>query len=173
MKVSKTQSCTRNKGFTLIELITGMAVAAILLGSAAPNFVNFVNSSRSATEYRELLKGFQLARSEAINRGVTVTVSAKNGADWHSGFRIWADADGDNTFDAGEEIFEASEFSSLATMTEASDTASFSYTSEGFLNAVAGAQYVLSYRTDKKCEWDRDIRLVYTGHVSANQRACE
>ena len=164
---------TAQKGFTLIELITAMAVAAILVGSAGPNFFDFIGSSRSATEYRSLLKGLQLARSEAINRGLTVTVSAKNASNWHEGFLIWADQDGNNAFDAGEEILDASEFGSEATLLESNNTADFRFTSEGFLDAVVGSQFVLSYRTDSKCEWDRDIRVVYTGMVSATERACE
>ncbi len=161
------------QGFTLIELITGIAVTAILLGSAGPNFFEFVGSSRSATEYRSLLKGFQLARSEAINRGVNVTVSAKDGANWHSGFVIWADADGDSVYDAGEEIRDTAKFGSAATMLETSNTTSFSYTSEGFLDAVAGSEFVLSYRSGENCKWDRDIRLIFTGHVSAREAVCE
>ncbi|WP_372748275.1 GspH/FimT family pseudopilin [Litorivivens sp.] len=160
------------QGFTLVELLTGIAIAAILLGSAGPNFFEFVQSSRSATEYRSLLSGLQLARSEAITRGVSVTVSASNGADWHDGFRVWADEDGDGTYDAGEEIMEISKFESAATMTESNNTTAFTYTAEGFLDAVAGTSFMLSYRTSKQCKWDRDISLVYTGHVSARERAC-
>ncbi len=162
----------RNQGFSLIELITALSVASILMGTAVPSFIDFVGSSRSASEYRELYTGLQFARSEAITRGETVTVSAKNGANWASGFVIWTDQNGNNTIDAGEEILDAAAFSSKATMTEASETASFSYTSEGFLDAVAGSQFVLSYRTAQNCTWDRDISLVFTGAVSAQKANC-
>ncbi len=168
----KTQTSAQ-KGFTLIEMLTAMAVAAILLGSAGPNLFDFIGSSRSATEYRSLLKGFQLARSEAINRGVTVTVTAKSGADWHSGFQVWVDEDGDGVMDAGEDILDSSEFGSGATLTEANNVGSFSYTPEGFLDAVTGSQFLLTYRTESKCTRDRDIRLVYTGVINARERVCE
>lgn len=161
------------QGFTLIEMITAMAVAAILLGSAGPNFFEFVESSRSSTEYRSLLKGLQLARSEAINRGVNVTVAAADNADWHSGFTVWADENGDGVRDDAEIILVQDAFGSDATLVENNSTAAFSYTPEGFLDAVTGAEFALAYRTDSKCQWDRDIRLVYTGHVSARERACD
>ncbi len=166
-----TQTKAQN-GFTLIEMLTAMAVAAILLGSAGPNFFEFIGSSRSATEYRSLLSSLQLARSEAITRGTSVTVSAKTGANWHEGFQVWADEDGDGTFDAGEEIIDVAGFNSASTLIEAGDTTSFTYTAEGFLNAVTGTSFVISYRTSDNCKWDRDINLVYTGHVSARERAC-
>ncbi len=162
----------RNQGFTLIELMTSLSVAAILMGTAVPSFFDYIGSSRSSVEYRELLSGLQFARSEAITRGVNVTVSAKVDADWHQGFIVWADEDGDGNYDAGEELIDVSEFASSSTMTESSNTAAFVYTPEGFLDAVAGANFMLSYRTAEKCEWDRDIRLVYTGHVSARERVC-
>lgn len=160
------------QGFTLIEMITAMAVAAILLGSAGPNMFEFIQSSRSASEYRTLLSSLQLARSEAITRGTAVTVSANSGSNWHEGFKVWADADGDGVFDAGEEITDITSFNSDATLVEANNTSSFTYTAEGFLDAVTGTSFVISYRTSDNCEWDRDISLVYTGHVSARERAC-
>ncbi len=163
----------QQQGFTLIEMLVAMAVAAILLSSAGPNMFEFISSARSSTEYRTVLKGLQLARFEAINRGVNVTVSAANDADWHSGFSIWADENGNGVQDDNETILVQDAFGSTATMLENNSTASFSYTSEGFLDAVTGAEYTLAYRTESKCGQDRDIRLVYTGHVSARERACE
>ncbi len=166
-------TASHNRGFSLVELITAMSVATILMGSATPSFVNVAGSSRSASEYRDLLKGLQLARSEAITRGVNVTVSTTDGANWHKGFRIWADDNGDGLYSAGEDILVSDDYSSQATMIEASNTSAFSYTSEGFLNATSGSEFVLAYRTGQNCMWDRDIRVVYTGHVSAREATCK
>ena len=54
------------QGFTLVELIVTLAVAAILMGTAVPSFTSLVNSNRLATQANDLLGAMMIARSEAI-----------------------------------------------------------------------------------------------------------
>ncbi|MFT5032650.1 MAG: type IV fimbrial biogenesis protein FimT [Bacteroidia bacterium] len=164
---------TQPQGFTLIELITVMAVTVVLLGLGIPSFSNFIASSRSTTEYRELTKALGVARSEAITRATTVNISALSGSDWEQGYRIWIDSNTDGDYDAGEELREFASFASDADMSVTSNTKNFQFTSEGFLNADAGTEFVFSFRTSPEyCSRDRNIRLKHTGHVSVEERAC-
>lgn len=163
----------RTKGFTLIELITVIAVLAVLLAMGVPSFIDFVARSRATTEYRELLKALGLARSEAITRATTVNITALSGSDWEQGFRIWVDADTDGSYDAGEELREFSGFNSAADMSVTGSTSTFQFTSEGFLNAAVGTEFTFAYRTSPEyCSRDRNIRLKHTGHVSLEERVC-
>lgn len=57
---------THMAGFTLVELMVTLVVAAVVLGIAVPNFTGLVNSSRLTAQANELVTGVQLARSEAI-----------------------------------------------------------------------------------------------------------
>lgn len=59
-------------GFTLIELMVTVAVAAILLAVAAPSFTSFLASWRLTSTANELIAAVHYARSEAIglNRNV-------------------------------------------------------------------------------------------------------
>jgi prepilin-type N-terminal cleavage/methylation domain-containing protein len=66
------------RGFTLIELIVVMAVAAILLGIAMPSFRSFVQNSRLATQANSLVYSLNLARSEAIKLDTQVEVCASS-----------------------------------------------------------------------------------------------
>lgn len=61
----------RSDGFTLVELMVTLAVAAILLGIAVPSFRDMLERNRIAAQSNELLGGLQTARSEAIRKNAT------------------------------------------------------------------------------------------------------
>nr|WP_019560970.1 GspH/FimT family pseudopilin [Caldimonas manganoxidans] len=57
-----------------------IAVLAVLAVIAAPNFNDFFTRNRLASQSNELISALNLARSEAIKRGVRVTVCRTNDA---------------------------------------------------------------------------------------------
>lgn len=61
-------------GFTLVELLVTLAVAAMLLSFGVPSLRTFVQDSRVAGAADSFLSAIQHARSEAITRGDTVTL---------------------------------------------------------------------------------------------------
>lgn len=63
-------------GFTLIELIVTMAVAAIIAAVAIPSFSRLIANNQVATDTNRLLSTLQFAHSEAVLRGGVVSVSA-------------------------------------------------------------------------------------------------
>ncbi|WP_018876564.1 GspH/FimT family pseudopilin [Thioalkalivibrio sp. ALE31] len=63
---------TRPHGFTLVELMITIAVAAILMAIAVPNFMNLRISNGLTTQANELVTGVSVARSEAIKRNRSV-----------------------------------------------------------------------------------------------------
>lgn len=70
----------KNAGFTLIELLITLVVMTIILVWGLPNFQNVVRNNRLTSQTNELLGSLNLARSEAIKRGSTVSVcKSKNG----------------------------------------------------------------------------------------------
>jgi type IV fimbrial biogenesis protein FimT len=68
------RSWQREQGFTLIELMTAIAVLALLLAIAVPSFRDAALGSRLAAVANSLLASVQLARSEAIKRNVPITL---------------------------------------------------------------------------------------------------
>lgn len=63
-------------GFTILELMITLAVAAILLGLGIPAFSDIIRNNRLTAAANDLLRSTQLARSEALKRQVPVVVCA-------------------------------------------------------------------------------------------------
>ncbi|HYM35762.1 MAG TPA: GspH/FimT family pseudopilin [Steroidobacteraceae bacterium] len=65
-------------GFTLIETMVTLSVAAVLAAIAVPNMSSFVKNGRLTTGANDMLHSFQVARSEAIKRQKNVVVCASS-----------------------------------------------------------------------------------------------
>lgn len=62
-------------GFTLIELMIGVTVLAILLSVAIPNFQNWILNSQIRNAAESIQNGLQRARGEAVARNANVEFS--------------------------------------------------------------------------------------------------
>ncbi|MCL1092035.1 GspH/FimT family pseudopilin [Shewanella profunda] len=87
-------------GFTLVELMVTIAVAAILLTIGAPSLVSLYESTRVDNNIGKINETLAFARNQAINYGNEVTVcayesesSCKAGKDWSAGIRVFSTAD--------------------------------------------------------------------------------
>ena len=65
----------RNTGFTLIELMTVIAIVAILTALAAPSFSGLTAKKRVEGALTELTTDLQFARSEAVQRNRNVRIT--------------------------------------------------------------------------------------------------
>ena len=57
-------------GFTIVELLVGITLVAVLLGIGAPAMGTFLQNSKLASVASSYLNGLQTARTEAIRRNV-------------------------------------------------------------------------------------------------------
>jgi type IV fimbrial biogenesis protein FimT len=65
---------TKSLGFTLIELMFVVLVAAILLALAAPSFDDLLRRNTVQSQQLKLLSAISSARQEAVNRAITVSI---------------------------------------------------------------------------------------------------
>jgi type IV fimbrial biogenesis protein FimT len=75
------------RGFTLIELMVTISVAAILLAIVVPSFRTFTQSQRVKAGSFDLYSTLMFARSEAVKRRTNVTITA-NGGNWNDGWEV-------------------------------------------------------------------------------------
>jgi len=90
----------KRRGFTLLELMITLSVAAILVTVAVPGMRQFIQNSRATAQANELVTAINLARSEAGKRGAAVEVCASsdqatcNSSDWTDGWVVREQAGG-------------------------------------------------------------------------------
>ncbi|RJG00079.1 pilus assembly protein FimT [Noviherbaspirillum saxi] len=87
----------------MVELLTVLAVMAILLGIAAPSFGELIQSQKASSTVNDFLSSIQLARSEAIRRGVRVDL-VPSGENWSAGWTVFVDEDNDQKPGPGEQV---------------------------------------------------------------------
>ncbi|WPL19262.1 hypothetical protein Thiowin_04374 [Thiorhodovibrio winogradskyi] len=95
-----------SKGATLLELLVTLSIAAILMSVAVPSFQWMLRTNRIATVTNEMVRALNLARSEAVSRGVSVSICKSpdpgatvavcdENASWHDGWLIFVDPNRD------------------------------------------------------------------------------
>src|SRR5262245_932514 len=94
---SRRRRAATTGGFTLMELLVTLAIAALLFAIGVPTFRNASLGARLSAAANNLLGSVQLARSEAIKRNVEVTVCASSdgatcaaSGGWEQGWIVFA-----------------------------------------------------------------------------------
>ncbi len=85
---------SRSGGFTLLELMVGIAVLAVTLGIAIPSYADMMRRNRVTTHTNQLVAAFAVARSEAVKRGAPIAVCSSDATqsecaeseDWSNGW---------------------------------------------------------------------------------------
>jgi type IV fimbrial biogenesis protein FimT len=75
------------KGFTLIELMVTIAIAAILLSVGFPAMTSFLSDKKLTGQANDLIAAIRSTRGEAIKRRTTIDLEQKAGS-WANGWEI-------------------------------------------------------------------------------------
>ena len=154
----------RNRGFTLVELMVTLVVAAILLALAIPSFSAMLRKNRAATDISALTNTIAYARSEAVARNKDVCVAASAANAWNSGWEVRIG--GSSCDGAVLRVFPAaSATATLGVVKDGGAVASFGFTASGFR---LGNESVITYYAAGTCdpETGRVLTIVPTGRVT-------
>ena len=120
---------------TLIELMTTIAIAAILTMIAVPSFTKIIALQRVKSAASNLQVALLTARSEAIKRNGNVTVtSMTSNVDWSSGWKVT---------DATTSTIIAN-YPSTSNLTVNGPATGVTYQSSGRISASASASFKVS-----------------------------
>jgi type IV fimbrial biogenesis protein FimT len=179
---------THIRGFTLIELMITLAVAAVLLTVGVPGYQSFVRNARLIEQTNAIVVDLQFARSEALKRRQPVMLcrSADPTAgtptcggtanDWSSGWLVFVDADADGSYSpANDTLLRAKNVTFDTVKIKANSTADAStgiaYRYDGRLSIPVGATARFTVCDDRNADADfdeaygRELSLTRVGNL--------
>lgn len=168
----------RSLGFTLTEFAVTLGVAALFLTMAVPSYYTMMQNNRAVSTVNKLAASLNLARMEAIKRGVKVSVCAAgnaalttcgNSSQWAQGWIVFLDPDNNNTIDSNNDLLKVTEALPAGT-TVTSNQAVVSYDSSGFVSS--GVLNMSMSASGCQGNNARQLTLSATGRLSVAKANC-
>ncbi len=150
----------------MIELVVTLLVAGVLIAVAVPGFATTIRQNRLVSDATQFVTMFNLARSEAIKRGVVVSVHAVAGNssnEWGGGWEI-------RTQEAGVErtLRRFPALDSRTSLDSAQGLTRFEFQNTG----RTGVTDTLILCDDRTGETGREFSVMTTGQVRVAPVTC-
>jgi type IV fimbrial biogenesis protein FimT len=146
-------------GFTMAVVLMVVVILAVLAAVAAPNMGAMIRTQRVKTAAFDVISSLMLARSEAVKRNVSVTITP-SGSNWANGWTV-ADANG-NT------VRNASGFSSITV----TGPTTLTYSGSGRLSPVGTSVQFEMSAGDVQTANQRCIKVTSSGTAVSNEGPC-
>lgn len=177
----------KGRGFTLLELMTTLAVLALLVVAAAPSLAEFHRNAVLTNTTNTLVSSIYRTRSEAMKEGKFAIMipggdeGATDHSDWKNGWMIFIDNNLNRKFDTGDDVVfrqpskdfpEYIEFDKNGPTLADGTTPAVMFNGSGFSrtkDSGFGAMTIEVRRNDvpdnRKIEYTRRIKLAETGRL--------
>lgn len=139
----RSRTTNRQRGFTLGETLTALAVAGIGLTLAVPGLQAFSRDNGQAVAINQLVGTMHMARSEAVMRNARVAVCASAGGErcdgqsWSDGWIAFLDSDGNLERSSAEALVDRVPAPGMV-LVSAQFATGFSYAADGHASNATG-----------------------------------
>lgn len=172
---------SHQRGFNLLELMIGISVLGILFAIGVPSFNEMIRNNTVVSNTNELVVALSMARSEAVRRGLPVSVCGSNAAqtacvgaaqpNWANGWLVFTDATG------GAGVVNGPADEILQSFDAVPGGIALTTNDLGFVRfAATGLPTVETIFTVKHAQCTgnnrRTVRITVTGRVNTNKVAC-
>ncbi len=175
---------SKQDGFTLLELLTAVAVLVILVSVGLPSMTALVRSNRTVSDTNDFVATINAARSEALKNVVQVTVcksrnqaSCDNTASWHDGWIVFVDNDEDEVRDLGgtpESLLRVhGAFEGSNTLQSVAFTNWIAFRPNGLAIGSGANAGTFSLCNDAGATYGRDISISRIGATSVDENGDE
>lgn len=134
----------RQRGFTLIELMVTLSLAAMFAFLAVPSMKEMLANQRMRSATDSLHASAMQARAVAMRDNRRVLVQPTAGADgaWKDGWRVFVDMNTNSSYDSGTDTLVLTEEAQTGEVTITKDTGTnnfFGYEGTGFQASIGGS----------------------------------
>lgn len=170
------------RGFTLIELMVTISILAIVMLLAIPEFTSMIKNNSISSMNNNLLAALNFARTEAVKRGVPVSVCATAnssfaacGSAWNLGWLIFVNPTGGNTLSntSSAPLLKVEKITDQsATISVSPNVGIATYTTTGFPTAASSNVSFTIKSTGCTGDAGRIVTISVTGRPSATATNC-
>ena len=162
------------KGFTLMELMMTLAIAAVLVTVAVPSFRTFIQNSKLTKQVNLLAVSVATARGEAAKRGARVVICQSDdpaaatpdcdgtAGTWSNGWVVFVDSNNNLTVDAATDVLAAFQTEQgVDLLTDTGTTIAFN--SDG---STTGGAKIFSICDSRGVSHGKEMNVATTGRAS-------
>jgi prepilin-type N-terminal cleavage/methylation domain-containing protein len=157
-------------GFTIVELMVTLAIAAIIISIAAPSFKAIIDNNRVTTATNDFTASIALAKTEAVKRNTNAQIIPTDG-DWNAGYRIGIDLNDCDFTDTVDEVELKIVAAPPSGVTIDSDLTKVEYRPLGGITN-AGSEQTIQFDADYACTRTITLSTSGTNTISKQSQPC-